>query len=382
MKLPLSVLILILLLAISCDKKTTDAEMNFNDHIADYIQKFPYQDTYNYMKKYTGGDPSKLNVWVLGEEPVLVKAGEDKVVRMNNDTYYKLAFVELSRGPVKLSSTNSSNDRFYSFQLMDDRNVNYRNVIRPKGNYFLYNGSKPENLDGELIEVPSKIGVVIVRVEVKDKNNENDVNKAKSIFNGITIEGRKIKEFPQIDLLSSFSKEVVDEANRLMDSTIQNTPFSQLIAGSAQVPDEVSYLRLAAGTKGGWGGPVTSHSAYEFAFVDKQGEALDGSKGDYKLTMKEPPVDAFWSITVYDTDRGGFFHLNKDDRYHINNTTAVKNEDGTITFYFRTKCQEGDVNCLEVPSGKFDLVARYYLPHEEIRNGKWMLPKPELTKNK
>lgn len=381
MKLRLSMLAVIILFTFACDEKTGNDKLNLNEQVADYIQKFPYQDTYNYMKKYTSGNPSKLNVWVLGEEPVLVKAGEDKVVRMNNDTYYKLAFVELSRGPVKLSSSNPPNDRFYSFQLMDDRNVNYRNVIRPKGNYFLYNGSKPEILDGELIEVPSKIGVVIVRVEVKDKNNEDDVNRAKSIFNGITIEGPKIKEFPQIDLLSSFSKEVADEANRLMDSTIQNTPFSQLIAGPGQVPDEVSYLRLSAGTKGGWGGPVTSHSVYEFAFVDKQGEALNGSKGDYKLTMKEPPVDAFWSVTVYDTDSGGFFHPNKDDRYHINNTTAVKNNDGTITFYFRTKCKEGDVNCLEVPSGKFDLVARYYLPHEEIRNGKWTLPKPELIKN-
>ena len=49
---------------------------------------------------YTGGDPVKYNTWVLGAEPALVKAGEDKVVRMNNDTYYKMAFFLLDQGPV------------------------------------------------------------------------------------------------------------------------------------------------------------------------------------------------------------------------------------------------------------------------------------------
>jgi len=59
---------------------------NFERDVAEYLQRFPYQDTYNYVMRYTGGDPAKLNVWVLGAEPALTKAGEDKVVRMNNDT--------------------------------------------------------------------------------------------------------------------------------------------------------------------------------------------------------------------------------------------------------------------------------------------------------
>ena len=54
----------------------------------------------------------KLNIWVLGEEPALVVAGEDSVVRMNNDTYYKMAFMDLSTGPVILSSTSPDKSRF------------------------------------------------------------------------------------------------------------------------------------------------------------------------------------------------------------------------------------------------------------------------------
>jgi hypothetical protein len=39
--------------------------------VADYTKKFPYQDTFDYMMRYTDGDPSKLNVWVLGANPSL-----------------------------------------------------------------------------------------------------------------------------------------------------------------------------------------------------------------------------------------------------------------------------------------------------------------------
>lgn len=66
------------------------------------------------------------------------------------------------------------------------------------------------------------------------------------------------------------------------------------------------------------------------------------------------------------------------NRYHINNTGAVKNDDGTYTFIFKQKCEDGDVNCLEVPAGHFDYVARYYLPSEAIQGGSWTMPKAVL----
>jgi len=88
----------------------------------------------------------------------------------------------------------------------------------------------------------------------------------------------------------------------------------------------------------------------------------------------------FWSITVYDTKRGGFLHPNDDDRYHINNTTATKNADGQVIFTFKQSCGDDDLNCLEVPAGPFDLAARYYLPSEAIISGEWTLPKAELQK--
>ena len=355
---------------------------DFEAQVAEYIQKFPYQDTFNYVKLYTGGEPARFNTWVLGEKPVLVKAGEDKVVRMNNDTFYKIAFVVLNQGSVLLGSDAPSEDRFNSFQLMDDRNVNYRNVIHPKGKYTLYHGEQPDDIEGVAIEVPSNLSVVGVRVEVKDKNDDDDLAAAKAVFNGITINGPQILTFPEVDLLSGFPAEVAEDATQRLDGAFASIPFIETVVGPGQEPGrDVPYLNHAAGTKGGWGGPHPSHSSYETLFFDSTGAELNGSKGVYTVTTKPPPVDAFWSLTVYDTDRGGFFHPNKDDRYHINNTSAVPKDDGTVTFTFRQTCGPSDVNCLEVPGNRFDVVARYYLPQEPIVTGAWKLPGIELKTN-
>jgi len=108
--------------------------------------------------------------------------------------------------------------------------------------------------------------------------------------------------------------------------------------------------------------------------VLSQVERVAVGRGSYTVTTEEPPVDAFWSLTVYDTERGGYFHPNACDRYHINNTTAARNDDGTVTFTFKTSCGEADLNCLEVPAGRFDITARYYMPRDPIINGSWKLP--------
>ena len=200
--------------------KTDQDAAAFEDQVAEYIRKFPYQDTFNYAVRYTGGDPAKLNVWVLGSEPSLVKAGEDTVVRMNNDTYYKMAFMDLTSGPVVLSSANPSESRFISFKRMDESNANFRNIMFPDGDYTLYYGDAPDQAKGEAIASPSSLAVVIVRVEVKDKADAEDTADAQKIFNGISIKGDQPAEFPTLDLLSGY-----DEASGVSGSVSSWQPM-------------------------------------------------------------------------------------------------------------------------------------------------------------
>jgi hypothetical protein len=348
---------------------------DFEQQVEDYIQKFPYQETFDYAMRLTGGDPGKLNQWGQASRDLL-KAGEDTIVRVNNDTLYKTAFIYLGDGPVVLRSDSPSKERFSSFQLQDNRNANYRNIINPVGSYTLYYGEKPETITGEAVEVPSLLSAVITRIEVKDPNDAADMAAAQAVFDGITIEGPTIRAMPAVDLLGGFDEQVAQEASKRMDETARSVPFSRMIVGPGQEPGkDVPFLYHSAGTKVGWGGPATSHSAYESMFTDASGETLEGSEGEYVLVTEAPPVNAFWSITVYDSTTGRL-HPSDDDRYHINNTTAVKNEDGTYTFRFKVSCEDGDVNCLEVPAGPFDVVARYYLPEPEIISGEWTMPRP------
>ena len=54
----------------------------------------------------------------------------------------------------------------------------------------------------------------------------------------------------------------------------------------------------------------------------------------------------------------------------------MKNDDGTATFTFRPARERSDRQLLQVPAGRFDVVARYtYLPHEEIVSAAWRFPK-------
>ena len=161
-----------------------------------------------------------------------------------------------------------------------------------------------------------------------------------------------------------------------MQETKKTVPYRDMIAAPGQEPGkDVTFLNFATGTREGWGGPATSHSAYESMYNDESGETLDGSRGEYVLVTAEPPVNAFWSVTVYNSTSGRF-HPNDADRYHINNTTAAPNADGTFTFHFKLSCEDADQNCLEVPAGPFDVAARYYLPEPEIMKGEWTMPYP------
>ena len=54
------------------------AQDDFEKQVEDYIQKFPYRDTYNYAMQVTGEDPGKLNKWGQASRDLL-KAGEDSI---------------------------------------------------------------------------------------------------------------------------------------------------------------------------------------------------------------------------------------------------------------------------------------------------------------
>ena len=112
------------------------------------------------------------------------------------------------------------------------------------------------------------------------------------------------------------------------------------------------------------------------------GEWLDGSK-NYKLVMPpDVPVNDFWAITTYDLETASYLRGPEPSSIDSNMKNVKKNADGSVEIYFGPKAPKGkESNWLPtVPKRRFFLLARFYGPKLEIKNGSFILNDMELVK--
>ena len=131
------------------------------------------------------------------------------------------------------------------------------------------------------------------------------------------------------------------------------------------------WLKRAAAAKAGIYGNDAAEAMYPMTKTLAGGEVLDGSKHNYTLTFpagQYPPVNAFWSVTMYD-GKSQFLIKNPIDRYLINSPMLqgmTKNPDGSLTLYIQKdspgKAKES--NWLPTPNDTIYLVMRLYWPKE------------------
>jgi hypothetical protein len=147
------------------------------------------------------------------------------------------------------------------------------------------------------------------------------------------------------------------------------------------------WLKRAAGAKAGIYGNDAEEATYPLARVDSDGQALDGAKHNYALTFPKgqlPPVNAFWSLTMYD-GKTQLLIENPIDRYLINSPMLPNlktNADGSLTLYIQNKSPGADKvsNWLPAPDGPIYLVMRLYWPKTEppsilpVGKGAWKPP--------
>jgi hypothetical protein len=127
-------------------------------------------------------------------------------------------------------------------------------------------------------------------------------------------------------------------------------------------------LRAAAARTGIYGNDA-EEALYPLARTLANGEPLDGSRHNYTLTFKPgqlPPVNAFWSITMYD-GKTQLLIRNPIDRYLINASmlpSLRRNRDGSLTLYIQKKSpgKDKEANWLPAPDGPIYLVMRLYWP--------------------
>jgi hypothetical protein len=88
------------------------------------------------------------------------------------------------------------------------------------------------------------------------------------------------------------------------------------------------------------------------------------------LTVRDVPVDGFWSVAVY--DREGYFQSNEYNAYSVSSVTAKGGQDGSVAIQFGG-CDRVIPNCLPVTNG-WNYTVRLFRPRSEVLDGRWTFP--------
>ncbi|MGB6067414.1 MAG: DUF1254 domain-containing protein [Desulfomonilaceae bacterium] len=201
------------------------------------------------------------------------------------------------------------------------------------------------------------------------------------VMKRIGIEPGKSFDIDKVDpAVKKGLESVPEDAQKLMEWKIPT--LARVVNGWTMNTDTMGvygnyYLKRAIVAQQGLGANLPEDAIYPLNLVDKSGKPLDGSN-KYTIHFDKtamPPVNAFWSITLYDQD--GFQVANSLNRFAVSSWMPFKfNPDGTLDLYFQTESpgKDKERNWLPAPKGPFNLTMRLYAPKQEVLVGKWSPP--------
>jgi len=137
------------------------------------------------------------------------------------------------------------------------------------------------------------------------------------------------------------------------------------------------YLKRAILAQQGLGANVPEDAIYPMNLADADGRPLDGAN-KYTITFEKnamPPVNAFWSITLYDA--AGFQVGNILNRFAVSSWMPLAyNADGSLDIYIQTDSpgKDKEANWLPAPKERFNLLMRMYAPKSDALTGRWNPP--------
>ena len=264
------------------------------------------------------------------------------VIRMNQDTLYSATLMDLSK-PVKLTLPEADG-RYMSMQVINQ-------------DHYMFVEAKPGTYELTEEEVGTRFAQVSIRTFV-DINDPDDLAKAHAAQDAIELAGGGDGPFEapdwNTDKLAVARKALNDLAALGFDAS---NAFGR--------KEEVRPIDYLVGAASGWGGLPGSAATYIVDSVEKN----DGQT-PYAITVKDVPVDGFWSVTVYNAD--GYLEANDLGVNSYNNFSAQPNEDGSYTIHFGG-CDDGRVNCIPISPG-WNYAFRMYEPRAEILDGSWRPP--------
>ena len=206
------------------------------------------------------------------------------------------------------------------------------------------------------------------------------LNRMKRI--GLTPENFDFDKLPQAtqEALNHAAKISHDEMKKYMARLGENVNGWQVTTKSIGVYGN-DYLQRATVALIGLGANPYDQAVYPINLADSKGKVPQGGK-KYLIHFKKdqiPPVDAFWSLTMYDEE--GFQVANKLNRFAIGDRDELKfNQDGSLDIYIQHESPGKDKESNWLPSpakGSIGMTLRLYAPRLSVLDGTW---KPPLVK--
>ncbi|WP_179405139.1 DUF1254 domain-containing protein [Burkholderia guangdongensis] len=305
------------------------------------VDNFVRAETDSYIVKLSKpGGVGKLN-----HSRELAPIDKQSVIRMNRDTLYSNGVFDLDAGPVTITMPDPGK-RYVSLAVLDEDHYTQA----------LYHGGGTYTLTRE--NVGTRYAIAIVRMFV-DPASADDLKQVHALQDAIKVSQKETGklELPQWDPAS------LKKVREPLLELAATTPNADRTFGTRSEVDPVRHL---LGTAFGWGGLPEKEATY-VSITPRQNDG----KTIYRLSLKDAPVNAFWSISVYNAK--GYFEKNAEGAYTINNVTAKRDSDGAITVQFGG-CESGKIaNCLPITPG-WNYLERMYQPRAEILSGAWKFP--------
>ena len=267
------------------------------------------------------------------------------IVRPNRDTLYSFAVFDFDAGPVTVTLPDAGK-RFMVMQVVNEDQ--YTPAV--------FYGAGRHTLTKDVIG--TRYGIVVVRMLV-DPANPQDVQQIHALQDALTASQQSPGTF-EIPNWDGASLKKVRGALLQLGETISDT---RRMFGTAE--NQVDPVRHLVGTALVWGGLPEKDALY----LPVTPERNDGAT-IHQLTVKDVPVDGFWSVTVYNAE--GYLEPNPYDAYSVNNITAKRGADGSFAIQFGG-CDGEIPNCLPIMKS-WNYMVRLFRPRPEILDDKWRFP--------
>ncbi|WP_204113274.1 DUF1214 domain-containing protein [Shimia biformata] len=269
------------------------------------------------------------------------RVDQQPTVRMNRDTLYSMAIIDISEGAsVTLPETG---DRYISAHIVNQDH--YMDVFSGGGTY---------PLSQETFATPYVVMIIRTLVDAADPD---DISTVHELQDQIKIDAGSSRPF----IMPNYDEDSFDAVLAAAKALADHIPDSSRTFG---MPDEVDPIRHFLGAAFGWGGLPETEAFYLNVVPNLP-------VGEYQIDIPaDVPVGAFWSVSLYNAQ--GFFEPNSRNAYNVNSVTGARNDDGSMVVHLGG-CEDNRVNCLPIMEG-WNYTVRLYQPGPEILDGNWRFP--------